>query len=568
MADTSQLLSQFYVKLDGADASEEFMRDLMEITVENSLHLPDVATLMLHDPHLLWIDAESLAPGKAVKVSARGPKDEKIIFDGEIIELEPDFHPATQILTVRAFDRLHRLSRGQHVRSFQNITDGDLVTKLAQEVGLKAKLAVTSQVHRYVFQNNQTNLAFLRQRASALGYLLFVEGDTLHFEPPSPAGQPTPLEWGVNLSEFRPRLTTVGQSSEVTVRGWDPATRQEIVGHAKKGQGTPQVGEQQSGGDVAQGAFHMDAQSQGVIRPVRSQAEADALAQALADQRASRFIEAEGTCAGNPAVVAGSSAQVSAVGNRFSGVYFITSTTHVYAAQSGYVTHFTISGLHPSSLLSVLQPQHSGVAASHAQNSMGLVIGIVTDNNDPSNQGRVKVRYPALTSEHASDWARVVSAGAGAERGLLFVPEVNDEVIVGFEMGDIHHPYVLGGLWNGQDAPPYPSSKTVQSGKVALRVIQSREGHYIAFLESDDTKGITIVDTSNNTIALNALDKKLEIRCSGDALLKSDGDISIEAGKNLTLKAPNGQVEIQGGTGVKTESNATVDIKGALINLN
>jgi len=568
MPDTSQLLSQFYVKLDGVDASEEFMRDLMEITVENSLHLPDVATLVLHDPHLLWIDAESLAPGKAVKVSARGPKDEKIIFDGEIIELEPDFHPTTQILTVRAFDRLHRLSRGQHLRSFQNVTDGDLVAKLAQEVGLKAKSAATSQVHHYVFQNNQTNLAFLHGRATALGYLLFVEGDTLHFEPPSPAGQPIPLEWGVNLSEFRPRLTTIGQSSEVTVRGWDPTTRQEIVGHAKKGQGAPQVGEKQSGGDLAQGAFHMDAQSQGVIRPVRSQADADALAQALADQRASRFIEAEGTCGGNPAVVAGSSVQVSAVGNRFGGTYFITSTTHVYSAQSGYVTHFTISGLHPSSLLSVLQPQQAGVAASHAPNSMGLVIGIVTDNNDPAKQGRVKVRYPALTSEHASDWARVVSVGAGADRGMFFVPEVNDEVLVGFEMGDIHHPYVLGGLWNGQDAPPQASSGVIRGGKVALRIIQSREGHYIAFLESDDTKGITIVDTSNNTIALNAQEKQLEIRCSGDALITSKGDISIEAGKNLTLKAPQGQIEIQGGTGVKAESNATVDIKGTLINLN
>ena len=79
MPDTSQLLSQFYVTLDGADAPETFMRDLMEITVENSLHLPDVATLVLHDPHLLWIDADSLAPGKAVKVSARGQKGEKII---------------------------------------------------------------------------------------------------------------------------------------------------------------------------------------------------------------------------------------------------------------------------------------------------------------------------------------------------------------------------------------------------------------------------------------------------------------------------------------------------------
>ena len=215
----------------------------------------------------------------------------------------------------------------------------------------------------------------------------------------------------------------------------------------------------------------------------------------------------------------------------------------------------------------MLQPQHIGVAAP-SQHAMGLVIGIVTDNQDPGNQGRVKVRYPALTSEHASDWARVVSAGAGANRGILFVPEVNDEVLVGFEMGDIHHPYVLGGLWNGQDQPPYATDKTVQGGKVALRLIQSREGHYLAFLESDDTKGIVISDSSRNTIALNAQDEQLEIRCSGDALITAKGDISIEAGRNLTLKAPQGQVEIQGQMGVKAESSANVDIKGTLINLN
>jgi phage protein D len=567
MPDSSQLLSHFYLMLDGAVALDELMRDVMEITVENSLHLPDVAMIVLNDPHLKWIDADSLTPGKAIIVSARGASGEELIFDGEIVELEPDFHPTTQILTIRAFDRLHRLSIGQHTRSFQNVTDSDLVKKLAQEVGLRAVSGPTTQVHQYVFQNNQTNLAFLRERADALGYLLFVQGDALHFEPPQPTGKPIPLEWGVNLSEFRPRLTTAGQTSDVTVRGWDPATRQEIVGHAKKGQGTPQIGEKQSGGELTQGAFHVEAQSQGVIRPVRSQAEADALAQALANQRASHFIEAEGTCGGNPAVIAGSSVQVSAVGDRFGGTYFITSATHVYASHSGYVTHFSISGLHPSTLLSVLQPQHIGVAAP-SQHAMGLVIGIVTDNQDPGNQGRVKVRYPALTSEHASDWARVVSAGAGANRGILFVPEVNDEVLVGFEMGDIHHPYVLGGLWNGQDQPPYTTDKTVQGGKVALRLIQSREGHYLAFLESDDTKGIVITDSSRNTIALNALDEKLEIRCSGDALITSKGDISIEAGRNLTLKAPQGQVEIQGQTGVKAESSANVDIKGTLINLN
>ena len=566
MADTSQLLSHFYVKLDGADADEEFMRDLMEITVENSLHLPDVATLVMHDPHLRWIDADSLAPGKAVKVSARGASGEQVIFDGEIVELEPDFHPSTQILTVRAFDRLHRLSLGQHTRTFQNYSDGDVVKKLAQEVGLKAQATGANQVHVHLFQKNLTNLAFLRERADALGYLLYVRGDTLYFEPPKPSGKPIPLEWGVTLSEFHPRLTTVGQSSEVTVRGWDPATRQEFVGHAGKGQGSPQVGEQQSGGELAQGAFHIDVAGQGAVRPVRSQAEADARAQALADQRASRFIEADGTCAGNPALVAGSSVQVDAVGKRFGGTYFITSTTHIYAVESGYITRFSISGLHPSTLLSVLQPQHIGAAAS-SQHSTGLMVGIVTDNQDPEKQGRVKVRFPMLTSDHASDWARIVSAGAGSDRGVAFIPEVNDEVLVGFEMGNIQYPYVLGGLWNGKDQPPYASSDIVRSGKVTMRILMSREGHYIALLESDDAKGIVIKDTSGNMIALNAQDKKLEIQCSGDVNLKADGNISIEAAQNLTLKAVGGQIEISA-SGVKAESNGTVDIKGTLINLN
>jgi phage protein D len=565
MPDTSGLLSQFYIMLDGEVAFEEFMGDVLEITVENSLHLPDVATIMLHDPHLKWIDADVLSPGKAVIVSARGASKEELIFDGEIVELEADFHPSTQVLTVRAFDRLHRLSIGQHTRSFQNVTDGDLVKKLAQEVGLRALSGSTSQVHRYVFQNNQTNLAFLRERADALGYLLYVQGDALHFEPPTATKPPVSLEWGVNLREFHPRLTTVGQATEVTVRGWDPATRKEIVGHAKKGGGTPQIGEKKSGGELAQGAFNVEPQSQGVIRPVRSQAEADSLAQALADQRASRFIEADGTCAGNPLVVAGSAVQISAVGDRFSGTYFITSATHVYSAQSGYMTRFSISGLHPSTLLSVLQPQHIG-SMSVVQQTMSLIIGIVTDNQDPDGQGRVKVRYPALTSEHASDWARVVSVGAGDMRGIQFMPEVNDEVLVGFEMGNIHHPYVLGGLWNGKDQPP---GETPSGGKVKTRYIQSRLGHAIIFTDDDDGGSVVISDSvSGNVISLDEAHSTLHILSDGDLKIQTDGSITLEAGTNLTLKAPQGQIEIQGQTGVKAESDANVDIKGALINLN
>src|SRR5207244_13589829 len=150
--------------------------------VENSLHVTDVATLVRHDTRLHWIDEDSLAPGKVIQISAKVERQEKLLFDGEIVEIEPDFEPSTQRLMVRAFDRLHRLARGRHVRSFQNVSDGDLVQRIASEVGLQAKVGPTTQVYAYVLQDNETNLGFLRDRAAALGYLLYVDSKTLHCE--------------------------------------------------------------------------------------------------------------------------------------------------------------------------------------------------------------------------------------------------------------------------------------------------------------------------------------------------------------------------------------------------
>src|SRR5262249_23032783 len=151
------------------------------------LHMPDVATLILNDPKLHWIDDTTLTPGKTIEVSAtataKGSKS-KPVFDGEIVEIEPDFGTSTHHLIVRAFDRLHRLSRGRFVRSFQNVTDSDLARRIAGEMRLQSDIEDTREVHPYVFQNNQTNLEFLRERAASAGYLLYVLGKKLCFKPP------------------------------------------------------------------------------------------------------------------------------------------------------------------------------------------------------------------------------------------------------------------------------------------------------------------------------------------------------------------------------------------------
>src|SRR5205085_4645581 len=111
-------------------------------------------------------------------------------------------------------------------------------------------------------------------------------------------------------------------------------------------------------------------------------------------------------------IVAGAAVQISAVGTRFSGTYCVTRATHVYNAGQGYSTHFSVSGQNPATLLSLLTPEPDGRPPT------GFVIGIVTDNQDPDGEGRVKVKFPWLSGDHTSDWARVVVPGGGSGRGI------------------------------------------------------------------------------------------------------------------------------------------------------
>ncbi len=554
MPDRNNLLSQFYVKLNGQQVPEDFTRNLEHIIIETSLHLPDVATLTLFDPRLHWLDHASVAPGTSMQISAKSGSGEAPLFDGEIVELEPEFEPGAQRLRVRAFDRLHRLARGCHARSFLNVTDGDIVQKIASEVKLQAQVGPTTQVHPYVFQNNESNLSFLRRRAAALGYLLYVKGSKLHCEAPKADSDAVKLQWGSSLTEFRPRLTTIGQVNRINVRGWDPAMKREIVGQANKSKVEPDVGVE-SGGNIAQQAFRLEAQHLVADSSIRNQATADLLAQATADRMGGSFVEAEGLATGNPKLIAGARVQIDSVGERFSGTYFVTSASHTYNVEEGYRTRFSISGLNPASMLSLMADDQEPIPHNNL-----LVIGIVTDNQDPENLGRVKVKYPWLSAEHTSYWARVVSVGAGITRGVQFLPEVNDEVLVGFEQGNIHYPYVLGGLWNGRDKPPKPNSEIVQNGKVQQRIILSRTGHTIILDDKDGAGGITIKDRANNFIKLETAENALIIETQGNITVKtSGGNIAMEAQGNMSLKA-QGSVDIEG--------SGPVNVKGAVINLN
>jgi len=186
---------------------------------------------------------------------------------------------------------------------------------------------------------------------------------------------------------------------------------------------------------------------------------------------------------------------------------------------------------------------------THPDRFYGVVVGVVTNNQDPENMHRVKVRFPWLSNDVESNWARVVTPMSGNDRGLYFLPEVDDEVLVGFEHGHVDHPYVLGSLWNGQDAPPESNG----DGENNNRTIKSRSGHVIRLGDKSGSESIEIIDNSGkNKIVIKTSDNTITI--------EADADISIKSATGKLTMEANG-VEIKSQQGVSVEANAAVEVK-------
>lgn len=194
----------------------------------------------------------------------------------------------------------------------------------------------------------------------------------------------------------------------------------------------------------------------------------------------------------------------------------------------------------------------------------GVVVAIVTNTNDPEKMGRVKVRFPWLSNDDESDWARVAAPMAGKGRGAYFPPEVEDEVLVAFEQGDVRFPYLLGGLWNGKDKPPDPND----DGKNDVRVIKSRSGHLIRLTDKDSAEKIEIIDmTGKNSIVFDAKAKTITVTSDKDITLSApNGAIKLDA-KSVEIKS-SAEAKVEAGAGLDVKATGQMNLKGATINLN
>lgn len=203
----------------------------------------------------------------------------------------------------------------------------------------------------------------------------------------------------------------------------------------------------------------------------------------------------------------------------------------------------------------------------------GVVVGVVTSNQDPDKLGRVKVKFPWLEEKAESAWARVASPMAGNDRGIVFTPEVNDEVLVAFQHGDVRAPYVIGALWNNVDK--FIKEKDGDD-KNNLRIIKSRSNHLIVLDDTSGSEKIQIIDSKGkNTITIDSQKNKIILQGEGDIELKaSSGKIILDA-QSVEIKSSAGTkveagstMDIKASATMDVKSSATMNIKGATVNIN
>jgi phage protein D/phage baseplate assembly protein gpV len=554
------------VEVEGTQLPDDVKTLLSYAYVDDSRNLPDAFVLRFRDSGHVVLDKGQFKVGAKVKLKVQtsdpeGPQD---LLSGEVTAVAIDLDRIGTFTEVRGYDHAHRLFRGRRVAAYPNMTIADIVRKVTQRASIPAgKIddvkGFGGRPNTQLSQDNVSDWEFLSRLADAVGAQIAVRDGKLNFElPEKPSGAPATtakatadplvLEAHRTLVSLRASVTAAEQVPEVRVHGWDYENKKEInATAAPKNAGTevPGVDPVDLAKKFASPPF-LDAAS-----PRRTQGEADATARALADRFGSACTELDGVAKGNPKLRAGTPVTLTGVGAPFSGKYTLTSTRHLFNAEVGYTTEFTVSGRQERSLY--------GLVAGGAKGSSwpGVVPAVVTDLKDPLKLGRVKLKFPWLSADFSSTWARTVQAGAGKDRGSLVLPEVGDEVLAGFEHGDFEAPYVLGGLYNTKDTAPKFTKPVVDgnSGEVALRGFVSRKGHKLEFAEDDG-----IILSSGDAKFVVKIDQKNQV-------------IEVTSGKSVTVKARNG-VSIDAGTGplelkgqkvtVKSQTDASIEAASQL----
>lgn len=563
------------VRIGGAKLPPEFAPDLVDCHVDQGVGVPAAFHLTFRDPYRLLLGKLGITFGTKVVISpvADGEGAGDPLLTGEVTALEADYDGTGSFTVVRGYDAGHRLIRQRRVAAYRNQSASDIARKLAAQDGVPlGRIDSTKTVYEFISQSNVTDWDFLARLADENEMVMSVDakGKFQFVRPKSASGAPSPstdgdkspfvLQAGHDILRLRAGVTAADQVATVQARGWDVTTRKELTA-TSPATTSPGISIGTTPGKAA-GAF-TTAKLVDTSTPYDRQNEVRFAAESLSDDVTSSFAELEVVARGNPKLRPGVPVALADVGVPFEGRYTVTSVRHVFGDGRHYEVWVTVSGRQWRSLYGLA----SG-GADAAPRLPGVANAVVTDVNDPLKRGRVRLRFPWLDDTYVSDWTRTVQLG-GVDGGGIFPLDVNDEVLVAFDRGALDHPFVIGGLYNGQDKPTVvsdvPLHDTVRK-KASRHTVSDRDGNRVDLLSQKSglrKQGVRLTTGDKRlTVNLDRTKTEIVIDSAGKVTIKGSRSVSVEAGADLSLTS-GGRMTLKSGGPLSLESASLVNVKAA-----
>ena len=535
-------------------------------------------------------DMDVFKPGSAISIQLGYANVINTIFSGVVIKHSIRISGVNASrLIIECKDKALAMSVGRKNANYIDKKDSDIITQLiGASAGLTATVAATDIQHKELVQFYCSDWDFMVARAEANGQFVIVHNSKVTVKAPDGTSEPVlTLTYGMDVMDFHAELDARAQYQQVTTTGWDLAsqqiTQQQAAPQELTGQGN--INSNTLAQVLGLAKFQMQTDVPLAVDELTQWAKAQQLKSELARIRGHVSFQGSGL------VSVGDIIELKGVGARFNGNVLVTAVDH-NVADGNWVTRVDF-GM-PSNWFAeeqddIVAPLAAGLTAGIS----GLHIGVVKKlDADPEGQYKIQVSVPVMHAESDGVWARLSNFYGSNSFGAFFIPEVGDEVILGFFNNDPSHPVILGSLYSSKNKAPYELT-----ADNFIKAIITRSKLKIEF--NDDKKIITLVTPQNNTIVISddgksillqdQTNNKIELNTSGitldspkDIVISAKGKITLDAVGNieLTSKADikesalnvshtaNIGFTAKGSATAELSASGTTTIKGAMVMIN
>ena len=472
---------------------------MVRVRVQQRLPLPAQCVIAFADLDGGLAASTSFQVGSRLRVMVEGA--DVPLFQGEVTVMEYVYDSLYEReLRIRAYDLLHRLRKRQQIRSLVQLSAADLARELVADLGLSVETAEAGPLRQRLFQHQQSDLDLLTDAAERVGLYPTLREDTLHLLTLEGTGDSVDLRLGETLHEARVEVSGEPACRRVSASGWSYLRAEPVEGEATEARTGLRV---LASGVLA--SFGTNGERHLTNRAVEGQSHAEAAAQAELDRLVAHEIVLRGVAEGDPRLRPGTPVEVAGIASGVSGRYVLTSATHVIEARTGYVTELSTEPPPP-------RPRREGTRAT---------LGVVTSVEDPESLARVRVVLPGY-GDIETEWLQVLSVAAGAGKGLIALPDVDDEVLVLLDESDPVQGVILGGLYGTEG----PSDSGIHEGAVSRFALQTPGGQRVQL--DDGARAIRLEDSTGSYVHL------------------TPERVMLHAATALTLEAPGQTITVRG----------------------